>query len=76
MFEGQVLTQHWIRYYNQVRPHSNFDGRSPYFKPLSPLRLRPSDFLTKLLTLNSWQINSAANNYGRHVYMLNEGMEL
>jgi transposase InsO family protein len=26
MLEAQVLTQRWIRYYNQIRPHSSLDG--------------------------------------------------
>ena len=29
MFEAQVLTQRWVRYYNQVRPHSSLGGRPP-----------------------------------------------
>ena len=29
MYEAQVLTQLWVRYYNQVRPHSSLGGRPP-----------------------------------------------
>jgi transposase InsO family protein len=29
MLEAQVLTQRWIRYYNQIRPHSSLGGRPP-----------------------------------------------
>ncbi|MEA5048739.1 MAG: transposase, partial [Eubacteriales bacterium] len=29
MYEVQVLTQRWVRYYNQVRPHSSLGGRPP-----------------------------------------------
>lgn len=29
LHEAQVLTQRWVRYYNQVRPHSSLGGRPP-----------------------------------------------
>lgn len=29
MYEAQVLTQRWVRYYNEVRPHSSLGGRPP-----------------------------------------------
>jgi len=36
MYEAQVLTQRWVRYYNQVRPHSSLGGR-----PYSPQTVIP-----------------------------------
>ena len=29
MYEAQVLTARWVRYYNEVRPHSSLAGRPP-----------------------------------------------
>ena len=29
IYEAQVLTQRWVRYYNEVRPHSSLGGRPP-----------------------------------------------
>jgi len=29
MYEAQVLTARWVRYYNEVRPHSSLGGRPP-----------------------------------------------
>lgn len=29
LYEAQVLTQRWVRYYNQVRPHSSLGGKPP-----------------------------------------------
>ena len=33
MHEAQVLTQRWVRYYNQVRPHSSLGAQPPPLKP-------------------------------------------
>ena len=37
MFEAQVLTQRWVRYYNQVRPHSSLGGRPPAPQTVVPI---------------------------------------
>ena len=29
MYEAQVLTARWVRYYNEVRPHSSLGGKPP-----------------------------------------------
>lgn len=29
MYEAQVLTQRWVRYYNEIRPHSSLGGKPP-----------------------------------------------
>lgn len=49
MFEAQVLTQRWIRYYNQIRPHSSLGGRPPFLKPWFQSPPRISSLLTLLL---------------------------
>ncbi|MDP3448287.1 MAG: integrase core domain-containing protein, partial [Eubacteriales bacterium] len=36
----QVLTQRWIRYYNQIRPHSSLGGRPPAPQTVVPNRCR------------------------------------
>ena len=37
MYEAQVLTQRWVRYYNQVRPHSSLGGRPPAPQTVVPI---------------------------------------
>ena len=37
MYEAQVLTQRWIRYYNQIRPHSSLGGRPPAPQTVVPI---------------------------------------
>jgi transposase InsO family protein len=37
MYQTQVLTQRWVRYYNQGMPHLSLGRRSPAFKLLSQL---------------------------------------
>jgi transposase InsO family protein len=37
MYEVQVLTEQWIRYYNTVRPHSSLGGRPPAPQSIIPL---------------------------------------
>ena len=49
MYEAQVLTQRWIRYYNQIRPHSILGGRPPAPQTLVPSLLRIPDLLTLFL---------------------------
>ena len=49
MHEAQVLTQRWVRYYNQVRPHSSLGGRPPH-KTWSRLLLSTIYLLTLLLS--------------------------
>ena len=29
MYETQILTQRWVKYYNEVRPHSSLRGKAP-----------------------------------------------
>ena len=29
MYEAKVLTERWVRYYNEVRPHSSLRGKAP-----------------------------------------------
>ena len=29
MYEARVLTERWVRYYNEVRPHSSLKGKAP-----------------------------------------------
>ena len=29
MYEAEVLTKRWVKYYNEVRPHSSLRGRAP-----------------------------------------------
>jgi transposase InsO family protein len=37
MYEAQVLTRRWVRYYNEVRPHSSLGGRPPAPQSIIPL---------------------------------------
>ena len=37
MYEAQVLTQQWVRYYNQVGPHSSLGGRPPAPQTVIPI---------------------------------------
>jgi transposase InsO family protein len=37
MYEAEVLTTQWIRYYNTVRPHSSLGGRAPAPQSIIPL---------------------------------------
>ena len=37
MNEAQVLTKRWVRYYNQVRPHSSLGGRLPAPQTVIPI---------------------------------------
>lgn len=37
MYEAQVLTARWVRYYNEVRPHSSLGGRPPAPQSVVPL---------------------------------------
>lgn len=37
MFEARALTQRWVRYYNQVRPHSSLGGQPPALKTVIPI---------------------------------------
>lgn len=37
MYEVQVLTHRWVRYYNEVRPHSSLGGRPPAPQTIIPL---------------------------------------
>jgi len=36
-YEAQVLPQRWVRYYNQVRPHSSLGGRPPAPQTVIPI---------------------------------------
>jgi len=37
MYEAQVLTQRWVHYYNQVRPHSSLAWRPPAPQAVVPV---------------------------------------
>lgn len=37
MYEAKVLLERWVRYYNQVRPHSSLGGRPPAPQTVVPL---------------------------------------
>jgi len=37
MYEAQVLTLRWVRYYNQLRPHSSLGGRPPTPQTIVPI---------------------------------------
>ena len=37
MYEAEVLTQRWVRYYNQVRPHSILGGRLSATQTVVPI---------------------------------------
>jgi hypothetical protein len=56
MFEAQVLTQRWIQYYNQIRPHSSLGGRPPAPQTVFQSPPRIPSLLTLLLTINRGQI--------------------
>lgn len=40
MYEAKVLTDRWVRYYNEIRPHSALEGRPP-----APQSIIPHDCL-------------------------------
>jgi hypothetical protein len=29
LYEAKILTDRWVRYYNEMRPHSSLDGKTP-----------------------------------------------
>jgi putative transposase len=37
MYEAQVLTARWVRYYNEIRPHSALGGRPPAPQSIVPM---------------------------------------
>lgn len=37
LWEVQVLTERWVRYYNQIRPHSSLHGRPPAPQTIIPV---------------------------------------
>ena len=37
MYEVQVLTERWVRYYNRIRPHGSLGGRPPAPQTIIPL---------------------------------------
>lgn len=37
MYEVQVLTERWVRYYNQIRPYGSLGGRPPAPQTIIPL---------------------------------------
>lgn len=39
LWEAQVLTERWIRYYNTIRPHSSLHGRPPAPQTIIPKEL-------------------------------------
>ena len=36
MYEAEVLTKRWIRYYNEIRPHSSLNGKPPAPQSILP----------------------------------------
>jgi transposase InsO family protein len=44
MYEAQVLTKRWIRYYNEIRPHSSLNGRPPAPQSILPSSLEYSEY--------------------------------
>ena len=44
MYEAQVLTQRWVGYYNQVRPHSGLGGRPPAPQTVIPIAAQNDSF--------------------------------
>jgi len=52
MYEAQVLTDRWVRYYNGVRPHSSLGGRPP--APQS--YVIPTDLEGNLIRKGIWQV--------------------
>ena len=36
MYEAEVLIKRWVKYYNEVRPHSSLGGRPPAPQVLIP----------------------------------------
>ena len=44
MYEAEVLTKRWIRYYNELRPHSSLGGRPPAPQTILPLSLQYSGY--------------------------------
>jgi hypothetical protein len=53
--EAQVLTQRWIRYHNQARPHSNLGGRPRAPQTAAQLPHRTIHLLTLLLNHKTGQ---------------------
>jgi len=37
MYEAEVLTKQWVRYYNTIRPHSSLGGRPPAPQSIIPM---------------------------------------
>ena len=37
MYEAEVLIGRWVKYYNEVRPHSSLGGRPPSPQVIIPL---------------------------------------
>jgi putative transposase len=44
MYEAQILTRRWIRYYNEIRPHSSLNGKPPAPQSILPLSLEYSGY--------------------------------
>jgi len=44
MYEAQILTKRWIRYYNEIRPHSSLGGRPPAPQTILPPSLEYSGY--------------------------------
>lgn len=36
MYEAQILTKRWVKYYNEIRPHSSLGGRPPAPQTIIP----------------------------------------
>ena len=36
MYEAEVLINRWVKYYNEVRPHSSLNGKPPAPQVLVP----------------------------------------
>lgn len=57
LYEAQVLTHRWVRYYNGVRPHSSLGGRPPAPQSYSI----KDDALTSVLRRAKWGVIIRSN---------------
>ena len=56
MYEAQVLTARWVKYYNGIRPHSSLGGRTP--APQS--YCIPLEMGTNLIRKGIWKVEEAS----------------